>query len=79
MTRDNKAENDVKARRFDNFGDLYRAALAENNPELKQKLLAHVKNALDLWTEADRKRTNAASLGSKPPLQVNRTSVHRVA
>lgn len=68
----------MNARRFDNFGDLYRAALAENNPELKQKLLAHVKNALDLWAESDRKRTKAAPLNSKPPLAVNRT-VHRVA
>jgi hypothetical protein len=76
--RDDEAENDMNARRFGNFGDLYRAALAENDPELKQKLLAHVKNALDLWAEADRKRTNAALLGSKQPLRVNRT-VHRVA
>jgi len=76
--RDHKAENNMNARRFDNFGDLYRAALAENNPELKQQLLAHVKSALDLWAEADRKRTNSALLGSKQPLRVNRT-VHRVA
>ncbi len=76
--RENKTENDMNARRFDNFGDLYRAALAENDPELKQKLLAHVKNALDLWAEADRRRTNAALLGAKQPLRVNRT-VHRVA
>ena len=69
----------MNAYRFDNFGDLYRAALAENDPELKQTLLAHVKNALDLWAEADRKRTNAALRASKPPLQVTRTSVHRVA
>lgn len=68
----------MKARRFDNFGDLYRAALAETNPELKQKLLAHVKNALDLWAETDRKRTSAGPLGSKPPLRVDR-AVHRVA
>jgi len=75
---DNKTENDMNARRLDNFGELYRAALAENNPELKQKLLAHVKKALDLWAEADR-NSNAVRLASKPPLQVNRTSVHRVA
>ncbi len=68
----------MNVRRFDHFGDLYRAALAENNPELKQKLLAHVKNALDLWAEADRQRTSDAPLGLKPPLKVNR-SVHRVA
>jgi hypothetical protein len=74
-----KAENDMEACHFDNFGDLYRAALAENDPELKQKLLAHVKNALDLWAEADRKRSNAPPLASQPPLRVNRTSVHRVA
>lgn len=75
---DTRAEIDMNARRFDNFGDLYRAALAENNPDVKQQLLAHVKNALELWAEADRKRTNSALLGSKQPLRVNRT-VHRVA
>jgi hypothetical protein len=69
----------MHARRFENFGALYRAALAENNPELKQKLLAYVKNALDLWAEADRKGTNAATRASKPPLQINRSSIHRVA
>ena len=69
----------MQARRFDNFGDLYRAALAENDPKIKQKLLAHVKHALDLWAEGDRKRTSVASRPSKPPLQANRSSVHRVA
>lgn len=69
----------MRARRFDNFGDLYRAALAENNPERKQNLLAHVKNALDLWAEADRKGSNAGAHASKPPLQIKRSSVHRVA
>ncbi len=68
----------MDARRFDHFADLYRAALAEKNPELKQKLLAHVKNALDLWAEADHKRTNAALLGSKPPAKVDHP-IHRVA
>lgn len=69
----------MNARRFDNFGDLYRAALAENDPELKQQLLAHVKKVLDHWAEADRKHSTAVRIASKPPLQVKCTSVHRVA
>lgn len=73
-----KAEDVMRIRRFDNFGDLYRAALAENNPELKQKLLTHVKNMLDVWAEADRNRTNHTQVG-KPPVPANRTSVPRVA
>jgi len=77
--RENKTENEMNARRLDNFGDLYRAALAETDPELKQQLLTHVKKALDLWAEADRKHSSAVRLASKPPLQISRTSVHRVA
>ena len=38
--------------RFTNFGDLYRAALAEPNPTTKQVLLAAVKKALDEWAES---------------------------
>ena len=69
----------MNARRFNNFGELYRAALAESNPELKQKLLAHVKNALDLWAQADGKHSDAAPGAPKLPVRVNRTSAHRVA
>jgi hypothetical protein len=34
---------------FENFGDLYRAAFAESDPEIKQILLVDVKRALDRW------------------------------
>jgi hypothetical protein len=68
----------MNPRRYEHFGDLYRAALAENNPEAKRILLAHVKTALDQWAEADRNRAHAASR-CKPTLQIDRTSVHRVA
>ena len=37
--------------RFNNFGDLYRAAFAEPNPTTKQLLLAEVKKVLDRWAE----------------------------
>jgi len=39
---------------FDDFGDLYRAAYAEVDPETKQILLAEVKNVLDRWQETVR-------------------------
>jgi hypothetical protein len=37
------------SRAYANFGDLYRAAFSEANPERKQQLLADVKRALDNW------------------------------
>ena len=36
-------------RAFANFGDLYRAAFSEADPERKQQLLSDVKRALDNW------------------------------
>jgi len=70
----------MSAPRFDNFGDLYRAAFAESDPEQKQVLLADVKNALDQWAENDSRRTpDKAALFPKPPLRVDRTSIRRIA
>jgi hypothetical protein len=65
--------------RFDNFGDLYRAAFAESDPELKQMLLADVKGVLDRWAESEFNRPISPSIGPKPCQQRDRTSVHRVA
>ena len=67
------------AYRFDNFGDLYRAAFAENDPELKQVLLEDVKTALDRWAEADRKRSTATAVPPKATRLADCTSIHRVA
>jgi hypothetical protein len=67
------------AYRFDNFGDLYRAAFAENDPELKQVLLEDVKTALDRWAEADRKRSTATAVPPKSARLAECTSIHRVA
>jgi hypothetical protein len=67
------------AYRFDNFGDLYRAAFAENDPELKQLLLVHVKTALDRWAESDRKRSTATAVAPKASRLAECTSIHRVA
>lgn len=36
---------------FNNFGDLYRAAFAEQDPEKKLFLLTQVRKALDHWEE----------------------------
>jgi hypothetical protein len=65
--------------RFDNFGDLYRAALAESDPELKQLLLGRVKTALDRWAESDRKRSTAPAVAPKATRLAECTSIHRVA
>jgi hypothetical protein len=65
--------------RFANFGDLYRAALAESNPEIKQTLLADVKKELDRWAASDLSRPIASPLGSKPSQRTNTASIHRVA
>jgi hypothetical protein len=43
-----------KQYRFTNFSDLYRAAFAEPNPNVKQLLLAEVKKALDHWAQTTR-------------------------
>jgi hypothetical protein len=69
----------MSAQRFDNFGDLYRAAFAESDPEQKQVLLADVKNVLDVWAEADRGRADTPSLAQRPPVRVDRSLIKRVA
>jgi len=43
----------MSTHRFQNFGQLYRAAYAETNPELKQILLSDVKRVLDGWAESN--------------------------
>jgi hypothetical protein len=65
--------------RFDNFGDLYRAAFAESNPEVKQMLLANVKRELDLWAESELSRPISPSVGPKPCQPKDHASIHRVA
>lgn len=39
----------MKFTRFNDFSALYRAALAEPNPDTKQQLLSDVKRELDRW------------------------------
>jgi hypothetical protein len=41
---------------FKNFGDLYRAALAEPNPERKLLLMSQVKQVLDEWEQTSATR-----------------------
>ena len=53
-------------RAYANFGDLYRAAFSEADPERKQQLLSDVKRALDSW---------AAS--AEPPASVLRKTAVR--
>ena len=38
---------------FADFGDLYRAAFSEADPERKQQLLSDVKRALDKWAASE--------------------------
>jgi hypothetical protein len=64
---------------FDNFGDLYRAAFAENDPEIKQLLLAHVKRALDRWAESEHNSSRPSPTSPKPSSQGNRRSLQHVA
>ena len=64
---------------FDNFGDLYRAAFAENDPEIKQLLLAHVKHALDRWAESEYNTSLMSPTSPKPSSQGNRHSLQHVA
>ena len=40
-------------RAYANFGDLYRAAFSEADPQLKQQLLSDVKRALDNWAASE--------------------------
>ena len=40
-------------RAYANFGDLYRAAFSESDPERKQQLLSDVKRALDSWAASE--------------------------
>jgi hypothetical protein len=65
--------------RFDNFADLYRAAFAESNPEIKQMLLADVKRELDRWAESELNRPMASSMGHKLRQQRDHASLHRIA
>jgi hypothetical protein len=65
--------------RFDNFGDLYRAAFAENDPEIKQLLLADVKYALDRWAESERNTSLPSPASPQPSSRRNRRSLYRVA
>jgi hypothetical protein len=41
----------MKDKKFKSFGDLYRAAYAEPNPERKMLLLSQVRKALDEWEQ----------------------------
>jgi hypothetical protein len=43
---------------FKNFGDLYRAAFAEPNPERKLLLMSQVKQVLDEWEQASAPRAS---------------------
>jgi hypothetical protein len=65
--------------RFDNFGELYRAAFAEDNPEIKQLLLADVKNVLDRWAESDHDTSLFSPISPQSSSKNNRSSLHRVA
>jgi hypothetical protein len=47
------------SRVYTNFGDLYRAAFSEADPERKQQLLADVKRALDNWAASAESPTSA--------------------
>ncbi len=47
---------------FDNFGDLYRAAFAEQDPEKKLFLLGEVRKAIEKWEE----QASRSSLADKP-------------
>jgi len=42
----------MKSAEFRTFGDLYRAAYAEPNPERKMFLLSEVRRVLDEWEKA---------------------------
>lgn len=42
---------------FADFGDLYRAAFSEADPERKQQLLSDVKRALDKWAASEEPAT----------------------
>jgi hypothetical protein len=44
----------MRAKSFSSFSDLYRAAFAETNPDVKQLLLAEVKRSLDHWEQTTR-------------------------
>jgi hypothetical protein len=67
----------MSTNRFNNFGELYRAAYAEPDPEIKQLLLADVKQALDRWADSvgegpvppARPRASQVSLPTITPIQ----------
>ena len=68
----------MSTNRFDNFGELYRAAFAEDNPEIKKLLLADVQKALDRWAESEN-TTPHPQTGRKPFIQKDPSSLYRVA
>ena len=47
---------------FDNFGDLYRAAFAEQDPEKKLFLLSEVRKAIEKWEQ----QASRSPLAEKP-------------
>ena len=49
----------MSTRVHEDFGDLYRAAFSEADPERKQQLLAAVKRALDLWAASEEPAASA--------------------
>lgn len=46
------------SRAYASFGDLYRAAFSEADPERKQQLLSDVKRALDNWAASEEPTTS---------------------
>jgi hypothetical protein len=65
--------------RFNDFAELYRAAFAENDPAIKQLLLADVQYALDRWAECNHNTTHCPPTGPKPFTQKDPSSLYRVA
>jgi hypothetical protein len=64
----------MSAHGFSNFSDLYRAAFAERNPEVKQLLLADVKRVLDQWANSVGDTAPPARPG---PSQVSSSTITR--
>jgi hypothetical protein len=77
MLRDTEITN-MSTSRFDNFAELYRAAFAEDNPEIKQLLLADVQKALDRWAESE-ETASRPQAGPKPFTQKDPSFLYRVA
>jgi hypothetical protein len=62
--------------KFSDFGDLYRAAFAETDPETKQVLLAEVKRALDMWAISS---TDFTAISPRRPQHQSSDPVHTAA